>query len=258
MRFILDGRPKGKTTSVGRHGRRGPGQLNAIDAVTLRLVAAGLRPRPMARQYRDDFPGHPNAKPNAEHQHELASMIHLCGAGAAKAFTQRGFRLVVAAANTTSKHTAPALKRWSASSCVSPQSDISPRLGESSTRCQRCTTKPNPPWKDKAAFRGPALFIDPHRCGPLLRQCHSTSPALPQLLSVSTALFDRVGRMRPSALLSEDPRRRSVRGEFSQHPSRSAPWGPQTLHSIGSASISNPPPDPHRYHTNCLSLTAQA
>jgi len=38
--------------------------------------------------------GHPNAKPSAEHNRELASMIHLCGAGTAKAFAQSGFRLV--------------------------------------------------------------------------------------------------------------------------------------------------------------------
>ena len=38
--------------------------------------------------------GHPTAKPSAEHKRELASVIHLCGAGAAKAFAQRGFRLV--------------------------------------------------------------------------------------------------------------------------------------------------------------------
>ena len=40
------------------------------------------------------FTGRPTAKPSAEHKRELASMIHLCGAGAAKAFAQRGFRLV--------------------------------------------------------------------------------------------------------------------------------------------------------------------
>jgi hypothetical protein len=40
------------------------------------------------------FAGRPTAKPSAEHKQELASMIHLCGAGAAKAFAQRGFRLV--------------------------------------------------------------------------------------------------------------------------------------------------------------------
>ena len=40
------------------------------------------------------FAGRPTAKPSAEHKRELASMIHLCGAGAAKAFAQRGFRLV--------------------------------------------------------------------------------------------------------------------------------------------------------------------
>ena len=35
-----------------------------------------------------------SAKPGAEHKQELASIVHLCGAGAAKAFAQRGFRLV--------------------------------------------------------------------------------------------------------------------------------------------------------------------
>ena len=35
----------------------------------------------------------PNAKPNAEHKQELAAVIHLCGAGAAKAFARRGFSL---------------------------------------------------------------------------------------------------------------------------------------------------------------------
>jgi hypothetical protein len=37
---------------------------------------------------------HINASPNPEHKRELASIIHLCGAGAAKAFAQRGFRLL--------------------------------------------------------------------------------------------------------------------------------------------------------------------
>ena len=40
------------------------------------------------------FAGPATAKPSAEHKGELASMIHLCGAAAAKAFAQRGFRLV--------------------------------------------------------------------------------------------------------------------------------------------------------------------
>src|SRR5215472_6241429 len=40
------------------------------------------------------FAGRRTAKPSAEHKRELASMVHLCGAGAAKAFAQRGFRLV--------------------------------------------------------------------------------------------------------------------------------------------------------------------
>lgn len=40
------------------------------------------------------FAGPATAKQNAEHKGELASMIHLCGAAAAKAFAQRGFRLV--------------------------------------------------------------------------------------------------------------------------------------------------------------------
>ena len=35
-----------------------------------------------------------SARPNANHKRELASIIHLCGAGAAKAFAQRGFRLL--------------------------------------------------------------------------------------------------------------------------------------------------------------------
>jgi hypothetical protein len=33
----------------------------------------------------------PNAKLNAEHKRELAAIIHLCGAGAAKAVAQRVF-----------------------------------------------------------------------------------------------------------------------------------------------------------------------
>jgi len=37
--------------------------------------------------------GRRHGKPNAEHKQELAAIIHLCGAGAAKAFAQRGFRL---------------------------------------------------------------------------------------------------------------------------------------------------------------------
>jgi hypothetical protein len=36
---------------------------------------------------------HPNARPNAEHKQELAALIHLCGASAAKAFVRRGFGL---------------------------------------------------------------------------------------------------------------------------------------------------------------------
>jgi hypothetical protein len=43
------------------------------------------------------FLGTPNSfvKPSAEHKRELASMVHLCDAGAAKSFAQRGFRLAV-------------------------------------------------------------------------------------------------------------------------------------------------------------------
>jgi hypothetical protein len=37
--------------------------------------------------------GRPNAKLNAEHKQELAAIIHLCGAGAAKAVAQRVFSL---------------------------------------------------------------------------------------------------------------------------------------------------------------------
>src|SRR5215831_2636007 len=37
----------------------------------------------------------PSEKPSAEHKRELASMVHLCGAGAAKSFAQRGFRVAV-------------------------------------------------------------------------------------------------------------------------------------------------------------------
>jgi hypothetical protein len=37
--------------------------------------------------------GYPNTAPRAEHKRELASIIHLCGAGSAKAFAQRGFHL---------------------------------------------------------------------------------------------------------------------------------------------------------------------
>jgi hypothetical protein len=41
------------------------------------------------------FAGRPTAKPSAEHKRELALMVHLCGAGAAKSFAQREFRLAV-------------------------------------------------------------------------------------------------------------------------------------------------------------------
>jgi hypothetical protein len=37
--------------------------------------------------------GHPSARRNAEHKEELAALIHLCGASAAKAFARRGFGL---------------------------------------------------------------------------------------------------------------------------------------------------------------------
>lgn len=37
----------------------------------------------------------PNAKPNAERKQDLAAIIHLCGAAAAKAFARRGFHLAV-------------------------------------------------------------------------------------------------------------------------------------------------------------------
>jgi hypothetical protein len=37
---------------------------------------------------------HINTRPNSEQRRELASIIHLCGAGVAKAFAQRGFRLL--------------------------------------------------------------------------------------------------------------------------------------------------------------------
>jgi hypothetical protein len=37
--------------------------------------------------------GRRHGKPDAEHKQELAAIIHLCGAGAAKAFAQRGFHL---------------------------------------------------------------------------------------------------------------------------------------------------------------------
>lgn len=41
------------------------------------------------------FAGRPTTKPSSEHKRELALMVHLCGAGAAKSFAQRGFRLAV-------------------------------------------------------------------------------------------------------------------------------------------------------------------
>jgi len=37
---------------------------------------------------------HIGARPNPEHKRELAAIIHLCGAGVAKAFAQRGYRLL--------------------------------------------------------------------------------------------------------------------------------------------------------------------
>ena len=37
---------------------------------------------------------YPNTKPNAEHKRELAAIVHLCGAGSANAFAQRGFRVL--------------------------------------------------------------------------------------------------------------------------------------------------------------------
>src|SRR5438132_5439911 len=43
--------------------------------------------------------------------------------------------------------------------------------------------------------------------------------------------------MQPSALLLEDPRRRSVRGGFSPHPSRSAPSGIQIRSANGTVDL---------------------
>jgi len=37
---------------------------------------------------------HIGAAPDPEHKRELAAIIHLCGAGAAKAFAQHGYRLL--------------------------------------------------------------------------------------------------------------------------------------------------------------------
>jgi len=54
------------------------------------------------RNVRRILAGHPKARPNAEHEQELASMVHLCGAGATKAFAKRGFRLV--AGNRCGEH----------------------------------------------------------------------------------------------------------------------------------------------------------
>lgn len=36
----------------------------------------------------------PNGKPSAEHKRELATIVHLCGAGSANAFAQRGFHVL--------------------------------------------------------------------------------------------------------------------------------------------------------------------
>ena len=49
----------------------------------------------LARNLERIFAGRPTAKPSAEHKRELALMVHLCRAGAAKSFAQRGFRLAV-------------------------------------------------------------------------------------------------------------------------------------------------------------------
>ena len=38
--------------------------------------------------------GRPNGKPSAEHKRELVAIVHLCGAGSANAFAQRGFHLL--------------------------------------------------------------------------------------------------------------------------------------------------------------------
>ena len=39
---------------------------------------------------------HPNTKPSAEHKREVAAIVHLCGAGSANSFAQRGFHLLAA------------------------------------------------------------------------------------------------------------------------------------------------------------------
>ena len=63
--------------------------IRAIPSHAIELAAVYLH-----RNLERMFAGRPTAKPSAEHKRELASMVHLCGAGAAKSFTQRGFRLV--------------------------------------------------------------------------------------------------------------------------------------------------------------------
>ena len=64
----------------------------SVDA--LEAIADGLAAAYLDHNLERIFAGRPTAKPSAEHKRELASMIHLCGAAAAKAFAQRGFRLV--------------------------------------------------------------------------------------------------------------------------------------------------------------------
>jgi hypothetical protein len=63
--------------------------IRAIPSHAVELAAVYLD-----RNLERIFAGRPTAKPSAEHKRELASMIHLCGAGAAKAFARRGFQLV--------------------------------------------------------------------------------------------------------------------------------------------------------------------
>ena len=62
----------------------------SVDA--LQAIADGLAAVYLDHNLERIFAGRLTAKPSAEHKRELASMIHLCGAGAAKAFAQRGFR----------------------------------------------------------------------------------------------------------------------------------------------------------------------
>jgi hypothetical protein len=55
----------------------------------------------------------PNATATLQQKQDLAAMIHLCGAGPAKAFTRRGFRLIAANAAVTTmlRNISPRLMR---------------------------------------------------------------------------------------------------------------------------------------------------